>query len=36
VTMTICQHILSGDDEAAAAVGARVILGQGLPGPGAP
>ena len=28
VTMTIYQHVLSGDDEAAAAVGARVILGQ--------
>ncbi len=27
VTMTIYQHVLSGDDEAAAAVGANVILG---------
>lgn len=29
VTMTIYQHVLPGDDEAAAAVGARAILGDG-------
>lgn len=29
VTMTIYQHVLPGDDKAAAAVGARAILGSG-------
>ncbi len=29
VTMTIYQHVLPGDDQTAAAVGARAILGEG-------
>lgn len=29
VTMTVYQHVLPGDDRAAAAVGARAILGDG-------